>query len=190
MSSIRLLLTAAVAALTTGCIPPPADIGIDYSGPIYRKPGADAARVVTDAPVLPVSTADCTPVTELPTRKRSDCGVRMVMTRYNPGLQTLYQRRLADDRSLKGNVVLSLSIATDGSVQAADITSSDIKDPEFARQVLAYVRTISFGALEGVPAWSDTYTVEFTPPKDIIPSKASPAPAPAPAPTTLDGKRN
>lgn len=184
----RLLLSATAALLLAGCIPPPADIGLDYSGPIYRKPGADAPRVVTNAPVLPVTSTDCSPVIEIPTRKRSDCGIRLIMNRYNPGLQTLYQRRLAEDRSLKGNVVLRLVIAADGSVQAADIASSDIHDPEFTRQVTAFVRTISFGALEGVPAWSDTYTVEFTPPKDLIPAKpAAIAPPAQAAPATAAG---
>ncbi|MFZ5756673.1 MAG: AgmX/PglI C-terminal domain-containing protein [Pseudomonadota bacterium] len=178
MLTTRTIAPVAMLTLLAGCIPPPADIGVDYSGPIYRKPGAEAARVVTNAPVLPVSQSDCVPVTEVPTRKRSECGVKLVMARYNPGLQTLYQRRLAEDASLKGNVVLRLIIAPDGSVQAADIASSDIHDAEFTRQVVAYVRTIGFGALEAVPAWSDTYTVEFTPPKDLIPLKpATPAPA-------------
>lgn len=160
------------ALLLAACIPPPADIGVDYSGPIYRKPGAEAPRVVTNAPVLPVSTStECAPVTEAPTRRRSECGVRQVMARYNNGMQMIYQRQLAENQSLRGNVVLQLNIAPDGSVQAADIASSDMNDPELSRQILAYVRTIAFGALQNVPAWADTYTLEFAPPKDLIPGK-------------------
>lgn len=184
----RYVATAIVATLLAGCIPPPADIGVDYSGPIYRKPGADAPRVVTDAPVLPVPAGNCQPVTDVPTRKRSDCGVRLVMERYNPGLQSLYQRRLVDDRMMKGNVVLRMNIGADGSVLAVDVASSEIHDPEFNRQVVAYVHTINFGALQDVPAWSDTYTLEFTPPLDVIPEKpvapARPAAPAADAPAT------
>ncbi|MFZ5723232.1 MAG: AgmX/PglI C-terminal domain-containing protein [Pseudomonadota bacterium] len=172
MQATRRLFGLAIAtALLAGCIPPPADIGLDYSGPLYRKPGADDPRVVTSASVLPPGSSDCEPVTEVPARKRSDCGVRLVMERYNPGLQTLYQRQLADEPMMRGNVILRLIIGADGGVQAADIASSEIHDPEFTRQVAAYVRTINFGALDAVPAWSDTYTVEFTPPKDVIPEK-------------------
>jgi hypothetical protein len=156
-----------LAVLVTGCIPPPADIGVDYSGPLPRKAGADAPRVVTNAPVLPVMTStECAPVTEVPTRRRSECGVRQVMARYNPGLQALYQRRLAEDPFLKGRVALQMNILPDGSVQAVDVASSDIDDPELAQQISAYVRTISFGALDSVPPWSDTYTLEFAPPKE------------------------
>lgn len=150
----------------TGCIPAPNDIGIDYSGPIFRKPNADAARLVSSA--LPSSATesepDCAPVVEIPTRKRSECGIRRIMTRYNSGLQTLYQRRLTDDPTLKGQVVLRMIILADGSVQSCDIASTDIHDTELTRQITAYVRTISFGPLEGVPSWSDTYTLAFSPP--------------------------
>lgn len=169
--------------LLAGCIPPPEDIGVDYSGPIYRKPGADAPRVVTDKPVLPVMAAtECAPVTEVPTRRRSECGVRQTMSRYNNGLQVLYQRRLADSPFLKGNVVLQMNILPDGSVQAVDVASSDMNDPELSQQITAYVRTINFGQLENIPPWSDTYTLEFAPPKA--------EPAGASTPVNADGTTN
>lgn len=167
----RILLLGAMLA-TAGCIPPPADIGVDYSGPLYRKPGADAPRTASSG--LPPTSADaeCKPVAETPTRKRSDCGIRRVMERHNPGLQSLYQRRLAEDNTLKGNMVLRLIIGADGSVQAVDVASSEINDNELTRQIAAYMRTVNFGPLDAVPSWSDTYTLEFSPPKDLIPAKA------------------
>lgn len=159
----RTCLLAAVVGLTA-CIPPPADIGVDYSGPIYRKPGTDAPR--TQSSSLPAQPAgsECATLEEAPTRKRSTCGVREVMARYNGGLQMLYQRRLAENPRLQGQVVLRLNIAADGSVQACDIASSTHNDGELDRQIIAYVRTINFGALENVPAWADTYTLELAPP--------------------------
>ena len=163
----RIAIAAAGLIALAGCIPAPADIGIDYSGPIYRKPSADAARLSSSGLPPPSAEAEaaCSPVTEAPTRKRSECGVRRVMARYNGGLQTLYQHRLIDDPKLQGNIVLRLNIAPDGSVQACDIASSDIKDDELNRQISAYVRTIGFGPLDGVPSWSDTYTLQFSPPE-------------------------
>lgn len=155
-----------LALLLAGCIPPPADIGVDYSGPLPRKPGADAPRVVTNAPVLPVMTStECAPVTEVPTRRRSECGIRQVMANANNGLQAIYQRRLAESPFLKGRVALQMSILADGSVAAVSIASSDMDDAELSQQITAYVRTINFGALENVPPWADTYTVEFAPPQ-------------------------
>jgi hypothetical protein len=155
-----------LALLLAGCIPPPADIGVDYSGPLPRKAGADAPRVVTNAPVLPVMTStECAPVTEVPTRRRSECGIRQVMANANPGLQSIYQRRLADSPFLKGRVALQMSILADGSVAAVSVASSDMDDAELSQQISAYVRTINFGALENIPPWADTYTVEFAPPQ-------------------------
>lgn len=172
------LLVLALPLLLAGCIPPPADIGVDYSGPLPRKPGADAPRVVTNKPVLPVMTeTECAPITEVPTRRRSECGVRQVMARYNNGMQVLYQRRLTENPDLRGNVVLQMNIAPDGSVQNADIATSEINDEELNRQILAYVRTIAFGSLDNVPSWADTYTLEFAPPppKGLAPGTDSAA---------------
>lgn len=164
--ALRFFLLPAFTVLLAGCIPPPADIGVDYSGPLPRKAGADAPRVVTSAPVLPVMTAtECAPITEVPTRRRSECGIRQVMSKNNAGLQSLYQRRLADRPFLKGRVALQISILPDGSVPAVSIASTDIDDAELSQQITAYVRTINFGALENIPPWADTYTVEFAPPQ-------------------------
>lgn len=168
---LAVVVLAATLALT-GCLPAPTDIGLDYSGPILRKPGADEPRVVTGAPVLPVAeTAGCSPLIESPSRKRSACGVRLIMEKNNPGLQAMYQQHLANEPMLKGTMILRLAIAPAGNVTAVDIASTTIRYPNFIRDVQVYVRAIRFGALEGVPPWADTYTVEFTPPQDTIPDK-------------------
>lgn len=163
----RIAIIAALLITAAGCVPAPADIGVDYSGPIFRKPGTDAPRLSSSGlpPPSAESEAECSPVIEIPTRKRSDCGVKRTMMRYNTGLQTLYQHRLIEDSTLAGRVVLRMIIAPDGSVQGCDIASTDIHDNELTRQIIAYMRTVSFGALEGVPSWSDTYTLEFSPPE-------------------------
>ena len=165
-TAARTAVTAVLLAALAGCVPPPADIGLDYSGPIYRKPSADAPRLTSSGlpPPAAESEAECAAITEAPTRKRSECGVKRTMARYNAGLQTLYQHRLIDDPTLKGSIVLRINIAPDGSVQGCDVASTDIQDPDLTRQILAYVLTISFGPLEGVPPWSDTYTLVLSPP--------------------------
>lgn len=176
----RLLALALLAATLAGCkmlvppllLPPPADIGTDYSGPILRSPGADAPRVVGNAPVLPVvATADCPLVNESPSRKRSDCSVKTVMDRYNAGLQSLYQKRLANEPLLKGELEIRLSISAEGGVTSVDVARSELHSPDFIREVLAYMRTIPFGSLNNVPVWLNNYTVTFTPPLDVIPDK-------------------
>lgn len=163
-SLLRITICIGVIGLS-GCIPAPADIGLDYSGPLHRidgEPPHVLAKKTTELEPINIVT-DCQPLTESPTRKRSACGIENTMTRYNSGLQTLYQRRLADNSSLQGNVVLRMMIAADGSVQGCEVASTDINDPEFMRQITAYVRTVNFGAHESIPAWSDTYTLTFTP---------------------------
>lgn len=174
-TALARLLVLGGTIMLGGCIPPPADIGMDYSGPLHRVDPTAPPVVPRVAATPPVTMApDCEPVIESPTRKRSVCGIEFTMARYNGGLQTLYQRRLAERPALIGNVVLNMMIAPDGHVQACDIASTELDDPEFMRQITSYVRTISFGAQENIPSWSDTYTLTFTPQTGTVPPKTVP----------------
>lgn len=105
-----------------------------------------------------------------PTRKtaggklvRTEEEVRRIMERNNGALQAIYQRALRSNPALKGAVVLRLVIAPDGSVTTCDLVSSELGDPETERKLLARIRAINFGAIEGVAPWDDKYTLNFFP---------------------------
>lgn len=95
--------------------------------------------------------------------ERTQEEIRRMMDRSNGALQAIYQRALRSNPTLKGQIVLRLVIAADGSVTAADLVSSDLHDPEIEKKLLTRIRAINFGAIEGVAVWNDTYTLNFFP---------------------------
>lgn len=95
--------------------------------------------------------------------ERTQEEIRRMMDRSNGALQAIYQRALRSNPTLKGQIVLRLVIAADGSVTTADLVSSDLHDPEIEKKLLTRIKAINFGAIEGVAVWNDTYTLNFFP---------------------------
>jgi hypothetical protein len=60
-------------------------------------------------------------------------------------------------------MVLRLTIEPDGSVSMCVLQSTDMKAPELSAQVVDRVRTINFGAKEGVQALTIVYPIDFLP---------------------------
>ena len=66
--------------------------------------------------------------------------------RYKAALYRLYNRELRKDPTLRGQMVLRLTIEPDGSVSLCQLQASDMNAPELSAQVVDRVRTINFGA--------------------------------------------
>ncbi len=93
---------------------------------------------------------------------RTDEEIQLVFDRNKSALYTLYQRALRNDPTLKGKVVLKITIAPSGQVLAASVESSDLKDPDLERKIAARVKLFDFGAKE-VDAITITYPIDFLP---------------------------
>src|SRR5436309_6559857 len=98
-----------------------------------------------------------------PGASRTDEEIQIVFDRYKASFYRLYNRALRNDPTLKGHVVLRLTIQPDGSVSMCKLQSSDMNAPELAEQVLNITRTINFGAKEGVKALTISYPIDFLP---------------------------
>jgi hypothetical protein len=94
---------------------------------------------------------------------RTDEEIQIVFDRYKASFYRLYNRELRNNPTLKGQMVLRLTIETDGSVSMCVLHSSDMNAPDLAAQVVERVKTINFGAKEGVPAVTITYPIDFLP---------------------------
>jgi hypothetical protein len=94
---------------------------------------------------------------------RTDEEIQIVFDRYKSALYRLYNRELRIDPTLRGQVVLQLTIEPDGSVSFCEMQSSDMNAPDLIRQVVERVRTFDFGAKEGVPAITILYPIDFLP---------------------------
>jgi len=94
---------------------------------------------------------------------RTDEEIQIVFDRYKASFYRLYNRELRNDPTLRGQMVLRLTIEPDGSVSMCKLQSSDMKAPELAAQVVNRVLTINFGAKEGVQALTIVYPIDFLP---------------------------
>jgi len=98
-----------------------------------------------------------------PGPSRTDEEIQIVFDRYKAQFYRMYNRALRNDPTLKGQMVLRLTIEPDGSVSMCKLQSSDMKAPELAEQVVNITLTINFGAKEGVQALTISYPIDFLP---------------------------
>jgi hypothetical protein len=94
---------------------------------------------------------------------RTDEEIQIVFDRYKSSFYRLYNLELRNDPTLEGQMVLKLTIEPDGTVSMCVLQSSDMNAPALAEQVVGRVRTINFGAKEGVPPLTIVYPIDFLP---------------------------
>jgi hypothetical protein len=94
---------------------------------------------------------------------RTDEEIQIVFDRYKAALYRLYNRELRKDPTLRGQLVLRLTIEPDGTVSLCQLHSSDMKAPVLAEQVVERVLTFDFGAKEDIVAMTIIYPIDFLP---------------------------
>ena len=93
---------------------------------------------------------------------RTDEEIQIVFDRYKASLYRLYNRELRNVPTLRGQMVLKLTIEPSGAVSFLELVSSDMNAPALAAQVLERVRTFDFGAKD-VAAITIVYPIDFLP---------------------------
>ena len=94
---------------------------------------------------------------------RTDEEIQIVFDRYKASFYRLYNRALRNDPTLRGQMVLRLTIEPDGSVSMCKLQSSDMNAPDLSVQVVGIVKTINFGAKPGVQTVTISYPIDFLP---------------------------
>jgi hypothetical protein len=94
---------------------------------------------------------------------RTDEEIQIVFDRYKASFYRLYNRELRRDPTLRGEMVLRLTIEPDGSVSMCTLQSTDMDAENLAAQVLERVRAINFGAKDDVDALTIVYPIDFLP---------------------------
>jgi len=135
------------------------DIGAGGSGGGIG--GVGTGRVVST--IAPITGADRPKARGGPGPARTDEEIQIVFDRYKASFYRLYNRELRNNPALKGQMVLRLTIEPDGSVSMCALQSTDMDAPDLATQVVGRVRTINFGAKDGVPAVTIVYPIDFLP---------------------------
>jgi len=94
---------------------------------------------------------------------RTDEEIQIVFDRQKAAFYRLYNRELRNNPSLQGQMVLRLTIEPDGSVSMCALKSTDMDSPALVDQVVSRVKTMDFGAKEGVQAVTIVYPIDFLP---------------------------
>jgi hypothetical protein len=94
---------------------------------------------------------------------RTDEEIQIVFDRYKAALYRIYNRELRNDPTLKGKMVLRLTIEPGGEVSACSIESTDLASAALKTEVVERVKRFNFGPKEGVPRITILYPIDFLP---------------------------
>lgn len=103
------------------------------------------------------------PLSGGPSAGRTDEEIQIVFDRYKAALYRLYNRELRKDPTLRGQLVLKLTIEPNGSVSFCGLESSELGAPELSQQIVDRVSTFDFGAKEDILAMTIIYPIDFLP---------------------------
>jgi membrane protein involved in colicin uptake len=124
-------------------------------------PGVKVARATSS--IAAIGGGDRPTAHSGPGASRTDEEIQIVFDRYKAAFYRLYNRELRRNPTLQGKMVLRLTIEPDGSVSMCALQSTDMDAPDLAEQVVGRVRTINFGAKDGVRAVTIVYPIDFLP---------------------------
>ena len=139
-----------------------ADISRDFGGGGGQIDGVAVSRVASSIGAGENAGSD-RPLAAGAVAGRTDEEIQIVFDRYKASLYRLYNRELRRDPTLRGQLVLRLTIEPDGSISFCELQSSSMDAPALAQQVIDRVKTFDFGAKENIVAVTIVYPIDFLP---------------------------
>ena len=103
------------------------------------------------------------PLSDGPGPGRTDEEIQIVFDRYKAALYRIYNRELRKDPTLRGKILLRISIETNGAVSLCKVESTDLASPELVAKIVARIKRFNFGPKEGVPVLTILYPIYFLP---------------------------
>ncbi len=94
---------------------------------------------------------------------RTDEEIQIVFDRYKATLYRIYNRELRKDPTLKGQILLRISIETSGAVSMCKVENTDLASPDLVAKIVARIKRFNFGPKEGVPKITILYPIDFLP---------------------------
>jgi len=94
---------------------------------------------------------------------RTDEEIQIVFDRYKAALYRIYNQELRKEPTLRGKILMRLSIETSGVVSMCNVESSDLASPELVAKIVERVKRFNFGPKEGVPKITILYPIDFLP---------------------------
>jgi len=94
---------------------------------------------------------------------RTDEEIQIVFDRYKAALYRIYNKELRKDPTLRGKILLRISIETNGAVSMCKVESTDLASPELVAKIVERIQRFNFGPKEGVPKMTILYPIDFLP---------------------------
>ena len=94
---------------------------------------------------------------------RTDEEIQIVFDRYKAALYRIYNQELRKDPTLRGKVLMRISIEPDGAVSLCKVESTELASPELVDKIVERIRRFNFGLKEGVKQVTILYPIDFLP---------------------------
>jgi hypothetical protein len=94
---------------------------------------------------------------------RTDEEIQIVFDRYKAALYRIYNKELRKDPTLRGKILLRISIETSGAVSMCKVESTDLASPELVSKIVERIKRFNFGPKEGVQKLTILYPIDFLP---------------------------
>ncbi len=94
---------------------------------------------------------------------RTDEEIQIVFDKYKASLYRMYNAELRKNPTLKGRILLRITIEPGGEVSACTVQSSELASADLVAQVVERVKRFNFGPKENVPKTAILYPIDFLP---------------------------
>ncbi len=108
-------------------------------------------------------TEEARPVSSGPGSSRTDEEIQIVFDKYKAALYRMYNTELRRNPTLRGRIILRITIEPGGEVSACTVQSNDLRSPELVSQIVARVKKFNFGPKEKVSRTTILYPIDFLP---------------------------
>jgi len=94
---------------------------------------------------------------------RTDEEIQIVFDRYKATLYRIYNTELRKNPTLRGKILLRITIEPNGELSLCKVESSDLASPELVSKIVARVKRFNFGPKDDVPKTTILYPIDFLP---------------------------
>jgi outer membrane biosynthesis protein TonB len=103
------------------------------------------------------------PLSSGPGPSRTDEEIQIVFDKYKATLYRMYNAELRKNPTLRGKIILRITIEPGGEVSACTVQSNDLASPELVAQIVERVKKFNFGPKEKVSKTTILYPIDFLP---------------------------
>jgi hypothetical protein len=103
------------------------------------------------------------PLSSGPGPARTDEEIQIVFDRYKATLYRIYNTELRKNPTLRGKIILRITIEPDGEVSACTVQSNELASQELVAKIVDRVKRFNFGPKEKVSRITILYPIDFLP---------------------------